>query len=211
MQFFDIDVFFAFRKSQRVFLFHGLADRHVPDSLVMLADELRIVLYPVVDNMQVRMFGIAVPHDDILRIGYVHPLHILPGQLPHQIVGQPRRIVRMERQRDMPHDLGLFGPGFALEIEAADRFPRIGRIHAVRRKKPRVGFVHHVPDRAFETLSGYYFTDHGNILLSVLPHRRKNPTVRPTGVRLRQRFFRSLRSVPVDSDCSPAGRVRRLP
>lgn len=66
------------------------------------------------------MVRIGVPYDHILRIGYSHTLHIFPCEFGHKSVRESRRVVLVERQRNMSYDLGFFGPCLALKIETAD-------------------------------------------------------------------------------------------
>ena len=86
----------------------------------MAPHQFRIVLYPVVKDMQVGMLRVGMPHHDVLRVGDSHTLHIFACKACHKSVRKPRRIVLVERKGYMTHDLGLLGPGLTLEIETAD-------------------------------------------------------------------------------------------
>ena len=131
VQFLGLYVLLTLGERQGVFLLHGLADSHAPDSLVMAPHQLRIVLYPVIEDMQVGMLRIGMPYYHILRIGYSHTLHILACEFGHKSVRESRRILRVKRERNMAYDLCLFGPGLALEIETADHIPYTPGIYSV--------------------------------------------------------------------------------
>ena len=61
--------------------------------------------------MQVGMLHIGVTHDEVLCIGNLYALHILPRQIKHQLIRYPQGIVRAQRQQDVfdaPFDIGVW-------------------------------------------------------------------------------------------------------
>ena len=153
----------------------------------MAPHQLGVVLDPVVNDMQMGVFGIGMAYYDILCVGNAHALHIFFGQRNHRFIGQLRRVVRMERQRDMAHDVFLFWSCLALKIKATRHAPGIGPVHAVAGEQPSARFVHRVFDRAFETLTRYDFTNHSSCRFEntpgfVRPILRKTSIAYPTGL-----------------------------
>ena len=97
MQPFRGDLLLAARERQSVLLLELPADAHVAQAFISVRNQRRIVAYPVVEDMQVGMLRIGVAHDEVLRIGNLHALHILPRQVEHQLIRHPRVIVGVER------------------------------------------------------------------------------------------------------------------
>ena len=91
------DLLLAVREGQPVHLLELLADAHIAQTFVAVRDQRHVVAYPVIEDMQVRMFRIGVAHDKVLRAGNLHALHILTCQVEHQPVRHPRVIVGVER------------------------------------------------------------------------------------------------------------------
>ena len=79
----------AFPEIQSVFLFHFLADRDIPDTVVPVAYSPAVIVYPIINYMDMRMLLIMMTGDDILGILYAHLFHILSGKQDHHTVRKP--------------------------------------------------------------------------------------------------------------------------
>jgi hypothetical protein len=81
-------LFFSNSKVKPVFGFQFLANLFVPVHIVFIGYGLAVVVYPVEYDMHVRMLPVLVAHNDILRIGDFHFMHIFLRQLYHLLVRQ---------------------------------------------------------------------------------------------------------------------------
>ena len=164
---FGLYVLLTVRECQPVSAFKLFADFDVPAAFILIRHKRPVVFHPVVDNMQVGMFRVVVPGDDILRIGDSHALHVGRCQFPHPIVGQRRRIVPVERQRDMPHDLCDLPAGLALEVEVVDYRPDAFGIYPVAIQQAGFLFPEDILDSSAERFACYDFSYHCYSLFSL--------------------------------------------
>ena len=74
---------FAFPECQAVFERQCLAKADIPEPFVPVGNQLPVVAYPVVNDMQMRVRRVRVAYDNILCIIDPHALHIFPGDFHH--------------------------------------------------------------------------------------------------------------------------------
>ena len=168
MQFLGLYVFLALGERQPVFSLHGLAYLRTTVAFVAVRNQLCIVLHPIIKNMQVGMVRVGMPHDHILRIGNAHALHIFPCEFGHKLVREPRRILRVKRERYVPYDLFDLLSCFLLEIETADHIPYTPGIYSVAVEHTGVAaFLSQVSHGPAERLTRYDFGYHYRSRLSL--------------------------------------------
>ena len=63
--------------SESVFIFQLLTYFCVSIAVVFVGNSFAVVIYPIKNDMVMRMRGIVVPNDNILGVFYSHFLHIL--------------------------------------------------------------------------------------------------------------------------------------
>ena len=66
----------AFPERQAVFERQCLAKADIPETFVPVGNQLPVIAYPVVNDMQMRMRRVRVAYDNILCIIDPHALHI---------------------------------------------------------------------------------------------------------------------------------------
>lgn len=91
----------AIGNMQPVFLRQFATNFCTSAAVITVADGAPVVVDAVGDNMQVRMCGISMSADDILRVHNPHTLHILTRNLGHQTVRQMRFVLNGKVERDM--------------------------------------------------------------------------------------------------------------
>ena len=79
----------AFPEIQSVFLFHFLADRDIPDTVVPVAYCPAVIVYPIINYMDMRMLLVMMTGYNVLGILYAHLFHILSGKQDHHTVRKP--------------------------------------------------------------------------------------------------------------------------
>ena len=62
------------------------ADLFVPVAVILVADGAAVIIYPVVNDMTMRMITVGMPGDDELRVCNSHQLHIGVGDPQHQSI-----------------------------------------------------------------------------------------------------------------------------
>ena len=72
---------FSFSKMQTVTGRQHLANLFVPVAVVLIADGAPVIIYPVVNDMTMRMVTVSMPGDDELRVHDSHQFHIVMGDL----------------------------------------------------------------------------------------------------------------------------------
>ena len=77
---------FSFSKMQTVTGCQHLADLFVPVAVVLVADGMAVIIYPVVNDMTMRMVTVDMPGDDELCVLNSHQFHIVVGDFQHQSV-----------------------------------------------------------------------------------------------------------------------------
>ena len=77
----EIDMLFSFGKMQTITGCQHLADLFVPVAVVLVADGAAVIIYPVVNDMTMRMITVGMPGDDELRVHDSHQRHIVMGDL----------------------------------------------------------------------------------------------------------------------------------
>ncbi len=108
-----------------------------------------MITYAIVDQLTKGMRLVKVSHQKVLRIGDAHLLHVLPGNLCHPFVGEPRGILRRKRQGDMSDVLLQAGIEARLILEILDHLPHAGWLDTPCFQHARL-LLHHIADRAAE-------------------------------------------------------------
>ena len=80
----EIDMLFPFGKMQAVTGCQHLADLFISITVVLVTDGTTVIIYPVVNDVTMRMITVSMPGDDELRVLDSHQLHIVVGDLQHQ-------------------------------------------------------------------------------------------------------------------------------
>lgn len=124
-------------------------DFRIAELDVAVGDGLPVITYAIVDQMTMGMGLVEVPHQQVLRIGDAHLLHVLPGNLCHPLIGELWGILRRERQGDMSDVLLQAGIEARLIFEILDHLPHAGRLDTPCLQHARL-LLHHIADRAAE-------------------------------------------------------------
>jgi hypothetical protein len=64
-----------------------LADLLAPVTVVTVGYGLAVIVNPIKDKMDVRVFLVEMPGNDVLCTGDPHPLHVIMGDSYHHLVG----------------------------------------------------------------------------------------------------------------------------
>ena len=137
---------------------------------VAVGNGLPVIADPVVDQMTMGMGLVEVPHQQVLRIGDAHLLHVFLCNLCHPLIGELRGILRRKRQGDMSDVLPQTGIEARLILEILDHLPHTGWLDTPSLQHARL-LLHHIADRAAERSSRNDLTDHGAGLRSSAPIR----------------------------------------
>ena len=82
----EIDMLFSFGKMQAVTSRQHLTNFFISVAVVLVTDGAPIIIYPVVNDVTMRMVTVGMPGDDELRILNSHQFHIVVGNFQHQPV-----------------------------------------------------------------------------------------------------------------------------
>ena len=170
MQLFRFNGLFAFGIGERILVLKHFCHFLVALEIVAVGNHLPVEVHPVEDDVAVRVVRPVMPHHDELRVPYPHQLQVFLRQPCHERVGQPRCVLRLEAERNVPHRFRHVRIQQALPPETACRLLHRSQQHAFRGDDFCVVLLRHVAYAAAERAAFPDLPYHEAILLSACNH-----------------------------------------
>ena len=170
VQLFRFNGLFAFGIGKRILVLEHFCHFLVAPEIVAVGNHLPVKVHPVEDDVAVRVVRPVMPHHDELRVPYPHQLQIFLRQTCHERVGQPRCVLRLEAERNVPHRFRHVRIQQALPPETACRLLHRSQQHAFRGDDFCVVLLRHVAYAAAERAAFPDLPYHEAILLSACNH-----------------------------------------